>query len=316
MSEFEIIKRYFHWDSNDADVVVGNGDDGALVRIPEGFELAVAVDTSNSGVHFPENTPPRAIGHKVLAVNISDMAAMGAIPRWFTLSLSLPEVNEEWLSEFSKGLKALADVHEMSLIGGDTTRGALSISIQILGLAPQDTRLLRSVAQDGDIVCVTGFLGDAAAGLAVVQNRLTLPSADAQYCIERLNYPIPRTAVTAFLRENAHACIDISDGLLSEANHIAQQSQVRVDLDAKCLPYSSALKALPLEQRQAFAFSGGDDYELLFTLPSAKINLLDQYFRSINLPVTIIGLITAGKPQVQVLGAENFQTSGYDHFKY
>lgn len=315
MSEFDIIKRYFHWESSDTDVVVGNGDDAALVQVPEGYELAVAVDTSNSGVHFPENTPARAIGHKVLAVNISDMAAMGATPRWFTLSLSLPEANHEWLAEFSKGLKALADVHEMSLIGGDTTRGPLSISIQILGLAPKGTRLLRSKAQEGDVVCVTGFLGDAAAGLAVVQQRLSLPKDEADYCIDRLNYPTPRTEVSEFLREHAHAVIDISDGLVSEAGHLAKHSHVRIDLDAKCLPFSPALKLLPLEQRQQFALSGGDDYELLFTLPSEKIGLLDQYFRSINLPVTIIGLITTGKPAIRVLGAENFQTSGYDHFK-
>ncbi|WP_020558875.1 thiamine-phosphate kinase [Thiofilum flexile] len=316
MSEFDIIKRYFHWESNDSALVVGNGDDSALVQVPAGFELAVAVDTSNSGVHFPVATPADAVGYKSLAVNISDMAAMGATARWFTLSLSLPEVDEAWLQGFSTGLKTIADAHQLSLIGGDTTRGALSISIQILGLAPQGTRLLRSKAQVGDVVCVTGFLGDAAAGLALLQERLSLPEAAAHYCMERLNYPTARTAAVDFLIQHAHACIDISDGLVSEAWHLARQSQVTIELDATCLPYSEALKPLPLAQRQAFALAGGDDYELLFTLPSEKIYLLDQYFSAIHLPVTLIGLISEAKPAVRVHGAENFQTSGYDHFKY
>lgn len=316
MSEFEIIKRYFHWESRDSTVVVGNGDDSALIQVPAGFELAVAVDTSNSGVHFPSTTPAHAVGYKSLAVNISDMAAMGATARWFTLSLSLPEVDEAWLRDFSSGLKTLAESEHLSLIGGDTTRGALSISVQILGLVPQGTRLLRSHAQVGDVVCVTGFLGDAAAGLALVQERLSLPEAEAQYCIKRLNYPSARTAVVDFLIQHAHACIDISDGLLSEAWHLARQSGVTIELDANSLPYSPALKLLPLEQRQAFALTGGDDYELLFTLHAEKIGLLDQYFSQIHLPVTILGLIKEAKPAVRVRGAENFQTSGYDHFKY
>ena len=195
MSEFNIIRDYFDWQPRPADLTLGIGDDAALVSIPVGMELVVSVDTSNAGIHFPLDTPPHAIGYKSLAVNLSDLAAMGAIPKWFTLAISLPEANPIWLSEFARGLRELAEQHQIYLIGGDTTRGALSITIQVMGLVEQGTALLRSRAQVDDLICVSGTLGDAAAGLAVVQQRLELADIQAiRSNLAKQNFEIKKEA--------------------------------------------------------------------------------------------------------------------------
>lgn len=314
MSEFDLIKRFFYWDSDDAQQTVGNGDDAAVLSIPEGYELAVSVDTSNVNVHFPEETPAFAVGHKSLAVNLSDMAAMGATPRWFTLSLSLPEYDEVWLSEFSNGLKQLAQKHNVHLIGGDTTRGPLSISIQIMGVIPKGKARLRSQAREGDLVCVTGTLGDAAAGLAVIQERLFLPKNKADHCIQQLNFPTPRNDLSHFLIQHAHACMDLSDGLLGDVKHIAKASDVGVIIDAEKLPLSPVLKQLDTQQAYEWALAGGDDYELLFTIPADKKDVLSSQIKQLNVSITVIGSITKKIKGVSIQNLDAFQISGYDHF--
>ena len=184
MGEFDLIEKYFTWEGSTSsvdtqtNVAVGIGDDAAVLNIPKLTQLVTSIDTLISGVHFPENTPPKAIGHKALAVNLSDLAAMGATPEWFTLALTLPDVNHEWLSEFSAGLKALAQQFNIMLVGGDTTRGPLSISIQVMGFVESNHALLRSGANTGDKIYVTGTLGDAAVGLQTIKNKLSLSSND------------------------------------------------------------------------------------------------------------------------------------------
>ncbi len=204
MSEFELIREYFFWQQAPDSVRISVGDDAAVLRLPPAKELVVSVDTFNAGIHFPLETAPHAIGYKALAVNLSDLAAMGAEPAWFTLALSMPAADKAWVGEFARGMRELAQQHGIFLIGGDTTRGALSITIQVMGWVEPGQALLRSGAQHGDLICVSGTLGDAAAGLAVVQQRLALPADAAEFCIQRLNYPTPRVALGNILRGRAH----------------------------------------------------------------------------------------------------------------
>jgi thiamine-monophosphate kinase len=314
MSEFTIIRDYFDWQPRPADLTLGIGDDAALLTIPQGMELVVSVDTSNAGIHFPLDTPPHAIAYKSLAVNLSDLAAMGAIPKWFTLAISLPDANPVWLSEFARGLRELAEQHQIYLIGGDTTRGALSITIQVMGLVEQGTALLRSRAQIGDLICVSGTLGDAAAGLAVVQQRLNLAEADAAYTIQRLNYPSPRVALGRLLRPYAHACMDISDGLLGDLQHILNASNVGAAIQTSALPLHPALHTLTTEQQQGLALSGGDDYELLFTMPATHLKTIQKQAFDLGLSITVIGKIQNNPPIIQMDSNFHDQRHGYDHF--
>ncbi len=322
MSEFKIIQDYFSWPQPDSQISVANGDDAAVFSLRAGEELAVSVDTSIAGVHFPHATPAAAIGHKALAVNLSDMAAMGAQPRWFTLALTLPEAEHDWLKAFSGGLKALADQHHISLIGGDTTRGPLSITIQIMGTLPKGSALRRSGALPNDLICVTGTPGDAAAGLACLQGRLQLPLPEQTYCIERLNYPSPRLAFGRNIRQHAHSCIDISDGLMADLQHILAQSGVAATLLTEQIPVSPALSTLPADQRRTLALAGGDDYELLLTLPPEKLDALHAVANATQTAVSVIGHIqpaTAQTPSLSLIPAEmatlpenNIQ--GFNHF--
>jgi thiamine-monophosphate kinase len=282
--------------------------------VPPGKELVVSVDTFNAGIHFPPETMPHAIGYKALAVNLSDLAAMGAEPAWFTLALSMPEADKAWVSEFTRGMRELAQQHGIFLIGGDTTRGALSITIQVMGLAEPGESLLRSRAQHGDLICVSGTLGDAAAGLALVQQRLELPADAAGFCIQRLNYPTPRLALANILRGRAHACMDISDGLLADLGHILEVSGVGAHLQHGLLPISHALGQLPLAQRLDFAFRGGDDYELLFTLPQEHWREVQQGADGQGIRVTVIGEVDANQPGLLVDYTFPDKRSGYEHF--
>lgn len=315
MSEFDLIKRYFHWHSNDPQQVVGNGDDAAVLAIPEGYELVVSVDTSNENIHFPDITPAYDVGYKSLAVNLSDMAAMGAQAKWFTLSVSLPQAKDEWVSEFARGLKDLAQAHDVHLIGGDTTRGTLSIAIQIMGLVPKGKALLRSHAKEGDLVCVTGTLGDAAAGLALVQDRLHLEQPWKDFCISRLNQPTPRNNLIEALREHAHACMDLSDGLQGDAQHIANASQLGIEIDADQLPLSDALRQVEKKQAYQWATSGGDDYELLFTLPEANLESLLCCIKKLNIRMSVIGRVTSKINGVYIKSLDSLHEGGYDHFR-
>ena len=314
MNEFDLIKTYFDWQPLPRSVRLGVGDDAAIVRVAPNEELLISVDTFISGVHFPAETPPHAIGHKALAVNLSDLAAMGATPRWFTLALTLPSIDPSWLEAFAQGLTALAQQHGIFLIGGDTTRGALSITIQVMGTAPNNQALLRSGAQVGDLILASGYLGDAAAGLAIVQNRLTLPTDAAQYCIGRLNYPIPRVELGTTLRGKATSCMDISDGLIGDLRHILKRSQVGARLNTLQFQWSPALQLLPIEQRLAFALGGGDDYELLFTLPPVlwhdlQNELLQQY------NIQVLGIVTDQVGTIEFDQKLHQSINGYDHFR-
>ncbi|MEZ5480065.1 MAG: thiamine-phosphate kinase [Thiolinea sp.] len=300
MSEFDLIRSHFTWPAPAAratSVIRGVGDDAAIVRVPVGDELLVSVDTLISGVHFPVDTVPHAIGHKTLAVNLSDMAAMGATARWFTLALSLPQADPSWLTDFARGLRELADQHQVALIGGDTTRGPLSLTVQIMGTLPQGQALLRSGAQPGDVIAVSGYPGEAAAGLACLQGRLTLPPTAAAHCRQRLDYPTPRLSLGYSLhRHGAHSCLDVSDGLLSDPRHILQASDTAARLDSARLPLSPVLHSLPIETAQTLMLNGGDDYELLFTAAPGDFAAIHEEARDLGVPVTVIGEIVAQAP--------------------
>ncbi len=319
MSEFALIEKWFTWRDTPPNVLLGVGDDAALLAPSQHEALVVTVDTSISGVHFPNNTPAHAVGYKSLAVNLSDLAAMGAKPLWFTLALTLPEANQQWLNEFAQGLQAAAKPHQIFLVGGDTTRGSLSITIQVIGSVPADQALLRSGAQIGDVIAVSGTLGDAAAGLACHQQRLYLPTADANYCLQRLHYPTPRLALGKVLKNIASSCIDISDGLLADLQHILQASQVGAQLDTNKIPFSSALKRLKKEQRLSFALNGGDDYELLFTIAPEKLPQLHDQAEKISEAFSggfsIIGTINDKKNSLKLDNNYKLSQDGYDHFR-
>ncbi len=319
LSEFELIQRYFTHQSPRESVVLGVGDDAALLAVPPGMELALSVDMLVAGRHFPHDTPAHAIGHKSLAVNLSDMAAMGAAPAWFTLAVSLPEADETWVEGFAEGMMALARAHEVALVGGDTVRGPLCISLQIQGLLPQGQALRRDGARPGDAVFVTGNLGDAGAGLAWVQGRLDCDPVTGQALRQRLDYPEPRVAMGEALRGIASAAIDISDGLLADLGHIIDASACGAQLLLAELPFSPALcAALPeQEQRWAMALHAGDDYELCFTVPAERVR--DVYIQSVaaNCPVHCIGMITSweGISLRDERGeSREFARQGFDHF--
>jgi thiamine-monophosphate kinase len=311
MHEFNLIQQYFTWDNLPDDISIAVGDDAAVLDLPKGQQLVTSIDTLISGVHFPENTLPSAIGHKALAVNLSDLAAMGAVPKWFTLALTLPAIDTVWLEEFSEGLKSLAQQHQCFLIGGDTTRGPLSISIQVMGFVGQGRALLRSGAKVGDKIYVSGTLGDAAAGLQNILGELALSRDDAEFCQQKLNMPTPRLDESEKIKTFASACIDISDGLLQDLSHILKASDVGAILDLSTLPLSPVLSKLGNKQIRQFALSGGDDYELLFTVPESNEALFLEGMRN---KVSCIGHITieCGKI-IDELGKE-LSTTGYNHF--
>lgn len=314
MSEFDLIREHFFWRNIPDSVRVGVGDDAAVLRMFPGRELVVSVDTSNAGIHFPLDTPPHAVGYKALAVNLSDLAAMGAEPAWFTLALSMPSADRVWVREFTQGMRELAEQHNIFLIGGDTTRGPLSITIQVMGWVEPGRALLRSGAQDGDLICVSGTLGDAAAGLAVMQQRLQLSADAAEFCIRRLNYPSPRLQLAASLRGRATACMDISDGLLADLGHILHASGVGARLYHALVPLSPVLGQLTLVQRLDFALRGGDDYELLFTLPEIHLSEVQDFAQRQGNRVTVLGEIDATQSGLSVDYAFHDKRSGYEHF--
>lgn len=315
-SEFSIIARYFQRPGAlPDDVVLGVGDDAALLRVPSGDELVVTVDTLVEGVHFPIATDPYSIGHKALAVNLSDLAAMGARPRWVTLALTLGEADDAWLQAFAAGFFTLADAHQVALVGGDTTRGPLSVCVQAQGLVPRGSALRRDAAQPGDQIWVSGTLGDAALALHL--------DAGVQALAERLNRPVPRLALGAALRGIANSAIDISDGLLADLGHITQASGVGARIHLDQLPLSPEFRQHCAAARQAdaceqLALSGGDDYELCFTLPARQSSALQQAAAATKTPVTHIGEIVAGT-DIACLRAsgESYAApaAGYDHFR-
>ena len=318
LSEFALIERYFRsCGVPRADVILGVGDDAALLRVPAGCELVAATDTLVAGVHFPQDSPPDSVGHRSLAVNLSDLAAMGARPAWALLALTLPQADEAWLAEFAAGLGELARSHEVALVGGDTTRGPLCVTVQLLGFVPAGAALTRSGGRAGDVVFVSGTCGDAAAGLAVEQQRLTGPAEARRWLRERFLRPPPRVALGEQLRGFASACIDVSDGLLADAGKLASASHVGVELAYSELPLSEPLAAL-LGERHAreLALTGGDDYELCFAVPPHHIARLLSQLPPQEWRYTRIGALRAapGASVVRDGTVMEFSHSGYEHF--
>lgn len=319
LSEFDIIQQVFQKQKIDRqDVRLGIGDDAAIVQVPDGFELAISVDTLISGVHFPIDMKPSDVGYRSLAVNLSDMAAMGAEPAWMTLALTLPEPNPTWLNAFASGLFGLADQYNVQLIGGDTTRGKLSITIQTFGLLPKGEGLTRSGAQVGDLIYVTGTLGDAAAGLKL----WTLKSKSQSWLKERLARPTPRVEAGNLLRHIASSAIDISDGLAADLSHILSASGVGAQIKIEDLPFSLALceeLEMALEQSveigQDLALSGGDDYELCFTVAPEKQDQLDELRQICQ--ISQIGIVESdlGLRCISKEGSNyEIKKSGFQHF--
>lgn len=310
--EFDLIARIRARVATRADVVLGIGDDAALLAPPPGRQLVVTADTLNDGVHFPRGTSPADVGWKALAVNLSDLASMGAEPAWCTLSLSLPQSDPAWIEGFLDGFLDLAGQHGIALVGGDTTRGPLSIAVTAMGLVEPGRALRRDGARVGDEVWVTGTLGDAAGGLALL-DREPVPALRA-----RLDRPTPRVAAGRALAGIATACVDVSDGLLADLGHVCVRSHVAARIDVDALPASAALReAFGEADRIALQASGGDDYELCFTAPADAGADIGAVSAQLGLRLTRIGHIVAGEG-VHPVDAESQPWSsprrGYDHF--
>jgi thiamine-monophosphate kinase len=323
LGEFDLIERYFSRSKSAAtgraDVILGVGDDAALLRVPSGTDLVAAVDTLVAGRHFPLDCDPRSIGHRALAVNLSDMAAMGATPAWATLALTMPCADPGWLEGFSGGLMSLADTYGVELVGGDTTAGPLTVSVQILGFVPHGTALRRSGAQAGDILAVTGTLGDAGAGLALVTGRLSCPDrGPADELVRRFEYPAPRVLFGSNARGIADAAMDLSDGLVGDLPKLAAASGLAAQVEVGRLPMSRALLGtVPTAQARDWALAAGDDYELLMAVPPRRFDELAAIARQLNLTFTAIGELRTGSGVAWVLGGAPFDAPvhGYDHFR-
>lgn len=319
IGEFELIERFFKRSTRASPhLELGIGDDCALLSSKSDEQWAVSVDTLIEGVHFFGDVDAAALGHKALAVNLSDLAACGATPRCFFLALALPRVDPVWLGAFSDGLHALADSHQCVLAGGDTTRSpnAISITITAMGTVPSGRALLRSGARVGDDLWVSGQLGDAALGLAFHQAQLELPPADAQYVIARLERPTPRVQLGQRMRGIASSAIDVSDGLAGDLHHILRASGVGAAVEWSRLPRSAALQRQPVPMQQRCALTGGDDYELLFTAPASGRE--EVLAAAGNESVTRIGAINDGNSFVVLdeRGAPvDTGMAAYDHFK-
>lgn len=318
MSEFDLIRRYFTRPTPNTNL--GVGDDAALMTVSPGMELAVSTDMLVGGTHFYLDTDPRQLGHKTLAVNLSDLAAMGAQPRWATLSLSLPQAHDDWLRAFSEGFFALAEAHGVELVGGDTTRGPLNLCVTIMGEVPQGQALRRSGAQVGDDIWVSGVLGEAALGLAQLQDQVHLPEGARQTCLAALQQPLPRVDLGLALRGLAHSAIDISDGLLADLKHILDSSNVAAEVRYDRLPKCSyfALSGEDMDKlSQDCVLAGGDDYELCFTAPLARREEIMALADPLRLPLTRVGKIVSGqgcKLRAADGSVMKIEKEGYDHF--
>ncbi len=331
-SEFDIIARYFTRPSRNA--LLGPGDDAALIACTAGMDWAVAVDTLVAGRHFLPDTEPYKLGYKALAVNLSDMAAMGATPRWVTLSLTLTEAlaqDDIWLKAFSDGFLALADQYQVELIGGDTTGGPLNIGVQIMGEVVQGKAINRSGAQPGDDIWISGYPGEAAMALLHLQERVRLKPEELEPCLAALHMPVPRVALGKALADLAHSAIDISDGLLADLGHILERSNVAAVVNFDEIPCSPALKhKLDQENTEPDSgedtdrrltidclLAGGDDYELCITVPEHRRDAIVRLAQESDVILSRIGKIMPGKG-LTVLTADGnpliFNKKGYDHF--
>ncbi|MDQ7016359.1 MAG: thiamine-phosphate kinase [Gammaproteobacteria bacterium] len=310
-SEFSLIEYYFKRRAGRTEhVPLGIGDDCALLNVPAGHQLAVSIDTLAAGVHFPHHTSAFDVGHKSLAVGLSDLAAMGAEPAWATLSLSLPELDPHWLEAFSEGFFQLAERHQLTLVGGDTVKAPLSITVQVHGFIPVGAALRRDGAQVGDLICVSGRVGDGALGLKMALGEL----AAVKNPLQKLNRPEAQVVLGLALRGKAHSCIDVSDGLAADLGHILTASKVGALLQLDKLPLSAELCQQPAEIQEKMALFGGDDYELCFTLSAKALHELQAQF---DLPkISVIGQIEPkqGLRLQRPQSIEALPIMGFDHF--
>ena len=318
MAEFDVIRRLRQIVSSDEAAahrlpVIGIGDDAAVLEIPPGQQLVVTTDTLLSGTHFFEDMAPSDLGHKSLAVNLSDLAAMGAEPAWFFLALTLPRVDTDWLDEFAHGIAGLAEESGIVLAGGDTTSGPLSVTITAMGLIGQGAAITRSGAREGDLIAVSGPLGDAGFALSQLAAGLK-PGEQARRALDR---PQPRLDLGRHLRGLATSCIDISDGLLADLGHILEASGVGAEVRLADLPGSPSLNEAGEQQRHELQLTGGDDYELCFTIPPSRKAELETIRRETGLPLVVIGQITGSGPLIcRAPGGEIYQPEGrgFEHF--
>jgi thiamine-monophosphate kinase len=318
LSEFELIRRYFTHRARGA--VLGVGDDAAIVRARPGSELVVTADMLVEGRHFGSGADPEKLGHKALAVNLSDIAAMGARPLWTTLALALPRADARWLAAFSRGFMRLARRHGVDLVGGDTTRGPLNICVQVVGEVPRGGALRRDGARAGHDIWVSGTLGDAA--LALAAGRMRLRPGERRALEGKLNAPTPRIGLGIALRGVARSAIDISDGLVADLGHICERSRVGAVVELGSIPASAVLRR-QLERLEARAalLGGGDDYELCFTAARSRRDTIARIARRLRLRLSRIGTIMRprrGAPLVTVLAASGqplaLRQTGYKHF--
>lgn len=320
MGEFELISRYFSQaGAKRSDATVGIGDDGAVLQVRDNYDLIVTTDTMVAGTHFFPDVDPRALGHKLVAVNVSDLAAMGAEPAWLSLALTLPAVDEAWVAAFAAGLHETAEYYNCQLIGGDTTRGPLSLTMIAKGIVPRGKALTRSGAKVGDYIYVTGTLGDAALGLKLCQGLHEVSKKHQTHILQRFHYPSARVALGQALRTIASSAMDLSDGLYSDIQHILNRSGVGASIDVSRIPLSQAIKdSCDGATAIQLALSGGEDYELLFTVPEAKRGSLDVLLSPYGIPVTCIGRITGVAGKLELKQAEQpfaYEHHGFKHFE-
>ena len=319
-SEFELIREYFTQPTQHTNLSVG--DDAALISVAPGMELAISADMLIAGTHFFHDADAYKLGWKSLAVNVSDMAAMGANPKWATLAIALPHADKDWLTEFSRGFFSCAKAFSVDLIGGDTTRGPLTISVQIMGEVPQGAAITRSGAQAGDDIWLSGILGDAALALAHLQgkmhDKLALDDGYIEYCLHALHIPKPRVELGLALRKIATSAIDISDGLLSDLGHILKASAIGAEIHLNQVPTSAFISQHLHEKHiQQYVLAGGDDYELCFTAPVNAREQINSLSRQLHLTLTNIGNTTS-TTELLVYDASQkpipINKTGYDHF--
>jgi thiamine-monophosphate kinase len=324
LGEFELIEQFFRRPAAQSllargDVALGIGDDAALLLPRSGLQLVAALDTLVEGRHFPQGSPPRSIGHRALAVNLSDLAAMGAEPAWFLLALTLPAAEATFLEAFAQGMLDLATQHGVALVGGDTTGGPLSVSVQALGFVEPGLALRRAGAKPGDLLYVSGTPGDAAAGLQLAMGNASGAALDEQQrsaLLDRFHFPEPRVALGRALRGIASACIDVSDGLAADAGKLAAASHCAAVIDVERLPLSAPLLAHAGEAGAAqLALSGGDDYELCFTVPPERVQALSA-LANVKCRFSCIGRLEVGAGTTVLARGEPMRQgfTGFDHF--
>lgn len=316
MKEFELIQQIFRASSvadvkGRQDLLLGIGDDCAQVQIPQGQTLVFSMDTLVEGRHFPFDADPAAIGYRAVATCVSDLAAMGAKPAFFTLALTLPESDPQWLSAFAEGMAELAEPIGLLLVGGDTTKGPLTITLQVHGYIEAEQCVTRQGAQTGDDIYVTGTLGDAAAAVPVVTGELMVAAELYEYFYEAFWRPQPRLIAGMALKRVATAMLDISDGLVQDLGHILKASNVGAEIDSQLIPLSPELRQWRPDNALALALTGGDDYELCFTAPQSAREEISLITQTLHLPCARIGTIT--ESDLQVLGYEG-ELSGWQHF--